>query len=140
MIHDLSRLRNVVEGLQETFEVSNQEVPPCPEGFEVLRETPLLGDGRFNLEVTQDSHTSEGLDAATKTLNLSVLVTSLMVDRGYETPASIMVAIKCQDDRVGERGARAGKWIWERWENDWLFREGSEVWGKHAFDTLVFRC
>lgn len=128
MIHDLSRLRNVVEGLQETFEVSNQEVPPCPEGFEVLRETPLLGDGRFNLEVTQDSHTSEGLDAATKTLNLSVLVTSLMVDRGYETPASIMVAIKCQDDRVGERGARAGKWIWERWENDWLFREGSEVW------------
>jgi hypothetical protein len=39
-----------------------------------------------------------------------------------------MVAIKCQDDRVGERGARAGKWIWEHWQSDWSFREGSEVW------------
>lgn len=46
----------------------------------------------------------------------------------YETSASMMTAIKCQDDRVGERGARAD-WIWEFWQGQWKFRHGSEVWG-----------
>lgn len=46
----------------------------------------------------------------------------------YEMSASMMTAIKCQDDRVGERGARP-EWVWEFWQNDWVFREESEVWG-----------
>ena len=43
--------------------------------------------------------------------------------------ASMFAAIKCQDDRVGERGARA-EWAWEYWHNNWVFRQGSEVWGE----------
>ena len=41
----------------------------------------------------------------------------------------MFAAIKCQDDRVGERGARA-EWAWEYWHNNWVFRQGSEVWGQ----------
>ena len=46
----------------------------------------------------------------------------------YEMSASMMTAVKCQDDRIGERGARPD-WVWENWQNDWVFREGNEVWG-----------
>jgi hypothetical protein len=53
----------------------------------------------------------------------------------YETCASIMAAIKCQDDRVGERGARP-EWIWEFWQNDWVFRRESEVWGSY-YNTMI---
>lgn len=48
----------------------------------------------------------------------------------YEMSASMMTAIKCQDDRAGERGARA-EWVWEFWQNDWVFRQESEVWGEY---------
>jgi hypothetical protein len=63
---------------------------------------------------------------------LSLFITSLMLE--YSHPefahsASMMAAIKCQDDRAGERGARAN-WVWENWQNDWLFRQESEVWGE----------
>jgi hypothetical protein len=66
---------------------------------------------------------------------LSLYITSLMLDfpHEYETSASMMTAIKCQDDRVGERGARA-EWIWEFWQDRWKFRPDSEVWG----DALLF--
>jgi hypothetical protein len=65
---------------------------------------------------------------STRTLVLSV--TSLTVD-SYQPDydASIMVAIKCQDDKAGERGARPA-WIWEEWQNGWTFRPDSEVWGE----------
>ena len=46
----------------------------------------------------------------------------------YEIYASMFAGIKCQDDRAGERGARPD-WVWEFWQNDWTFREDSEVWG-----------
>lgn len=46
----------------------------------------------------------------------------------YEIYSSMFAGIKCQDDRAGERGARAD-WVWEFWQNDWTFREDSEVWG-----------
>lgn len=49
----------------------------------------------------------------------------------YEMPSSMFAAIKCQDDRAGERGARA-KWAWEYWQDGWVFRQESEVWGKYA--------
>ena len=56
-------------------------------------------------------------------------------DQGdYETSASMMAAIKCQDDRVGERGARPD-WVWEFWQNDWVFRRESEVWGECSLIT-----
>lgn len=58
-------------------------------------------------------------------------ITSLALDFAhpdYEMSASMMAAIKCQDDRSGERGARP-EWLWENWQNDWVFRQESEVWG-----------
>ena len=63
---------------------------------------------------------------------LSLYITSLTIDfahTDYEMSASMFAAIKCQDDRVGERGARA-EWAWEYWHSNWAFRQGSEVWGK----------
>lgn len=63
---------------------------------------------------------------------LSLYITSLSMDIAhgdYEISASMMTAIKCQDDRVGERGARP-EWAWEHWQNDWIFRQESEVYGR----------
>lgn len=48
----------------------------------------------------------------------------------YEYPTSMMAGIKCQNDRVGEKGSRP-EWVWEFWHNDWVFRRESEVWGKN---------
>ena len=45
----------------------------------------------------------------------------------YEISASMLAAIKCQDDRVGERGARAD-WAWDTWQTEWTFRQDNEVW------------
>lgn len=62
---------------------------------------------------------------------LSLYITSLLIDYAhtdYELSASMFAAIKCQDDQVGERGARA-EWVWEHWQNSWTFRQGNEVWG-----------
>ena len=68
---------------------------------------------------------------------LSIYITSLLdfPQGDYETCASMMAAIKCQDDRVGERGVRP-EWIWEFWQNDWVFRRESEVWGSY-YNTLI---
>lgn len=68
----------------------------------------------------------------TQAPSLSLLVTSVMLEYAhtdYEIYTSMFAGIKCQDDRVGERGARPN-WAWEFWQNDWVFREDSEVWGK----------
>ena len=78
---------------------------------------------------------------------LSLYVTSLTVDfahTDYELSASMFAAIKCQDDRIGERGARA-EWAWEYWQNSWSFRQGSEVWGElsncfRIFFETNYRC
>lgn len=50
----------------------------------------------------------------------------------------MFAGIKCQDDRVGERGART-EWAWEYWQNDWVFREDSEVWGEGRVLQLAAR-
>lgn len=63
---------------------------------------------------------------------LSLYVTCLMLDypnAEYEIAASMLAAIKCQDDRVGERGARAD-WAWDFWQTEWTFRQDNEVWRK----------
>ena len=69
---------------------------------------------------------------------LSIYITSLLdfPQGDYETCASMMAAIKCQDDRVGERGVRP-EWIWEFWQNDWVFRRESEVWGSYYTNTMI---
>lgn len=54
----------------------------------------------------------------------------------YEMPASMFTAIKCQDDKVGERGARA-EWAWEYWQDGWVFRQESEVWGEANATILL---
>jgi hypothetical protein len=67
---------------------------------------------------------------ATNTHTLSLYVTCLMLDEPnaeYEISASMLAAIKCQDDRVGERGARAD-WAWDTWQTEWTFRQDNEVW------------
>jgi hypothetical protein len=48
----------------------------------------------------------------------------------YEISASMLAAIKCQDDRIGERGARSD-WAWDVWQNEWTFRQDNEVWREH---------
>lgn len=66
-----------------------------------------------------------------QTPTLSLFVTSVMLEYAhtdYEICSSMFAGIKCQDDRAGERGARAG-WAWEFWQDEWTFREDSEVWG-----------
>lgn len=57
----------------------------------------------------------------------------------YEAYASMTAAVKCQDDLAGQRGARPD-WVWEFWQNDWVFRKGSEVWGEFLrnSDTYIF--
>lgn len=50
----------------------------------------------------------------------------------YEIYTSMFAGIKCQDDRAGERGARPD-WVWEFWQNEWTFREDSEVWGEPPY-------
>jgi len=55
----------------------------------------------------------------------------LMIDFAqgdYEMPASMMTAIRCQNNRICDRAARAD-WVWQHWQHDWVFRRESEVWG-----------
>jgi hypothetical protein len=70
-------------------------------------------------------------DQLPKIPQLSLYITSLMLEfahADYESSATMMAAIKCQHDRAGERGARTD-WAWEFWQDDWTFRQESEVWG-----------
>ena len=90
---------------------------------DVANVTPTHSASPFN----EDS-ASSALNAKT---NLSLCVTSLMLDlgQGPEYEVTMMAAVKVQDDRGGERGARAD-WVWEYWEKEWSFRQDSEVWGE----------
>lgn len=100
--------------------------------FEIFRESPMLGDGKFKLEIARPAP-AEGPDTSTNAQvarTLSLFVTSVIIEYAhtdYEICSSMFAGIKCQDDRVGERGARPD-WAWEYWQNDWVFREDSEVW------------
>ena len=113
--------------------------------FELLKQSPVLGDNKFKLEIGQFLYILvvwsllinllappvDGTSSSSPT-TLSIYITSLLdfPQGDYETCASMMAAIKCQDDRVGERGVRP-EWIWEFWQNDWVFRRESEVWGSY---------
>ncbi|PCH41190.1 hypothetical protein WOLCODRAFT_100015 [Wolfiporia cocos MD-104 SS10] len=136
VVRDVHRLRDFVEGV-ETTEAPNDtaEGDPDTEYFEVLKESPTIGDGKFKLEIAKTPPPENMENATLPTLRnqlptLSVYITSLMVDFSnaeYEMSTSMFAAIKCQDDRAGERGARA-EWVWEYWHDGWVFRQESEVW------------
>ena len=118
--------------------------------FDVLRESPMLGDGKFKLEIGEShllchytaclypcpAYKSPEDIAEESKPHLSLFVTSVMLEYAhtdYEICTSMFTGIKCQEDRAGERGARPD-WAWEFWHNDWVFREDSEVWGeRHNF-------
>lgn len=123
-VRDVHKLRNFVEGLgEEAIEEESSD-------FEILKQSPVLGDSKFKLEIACVQPNEGAADTSTTKPRLSLYITSLMVDfahADYESSASMMTAIKCQADRVGERGAPA-EWVWEFWQMDWTFRQGHEVW------------
>ncbi|KZT24606.1 hypothetical protein NEOLEDRAFT_430590 [Neolentinus lepideus HHB14362 ss-1] len=122
IVRDVRKLRDFVEDGGANEERSENDGDQ-QEDYEIFKESPILGEGKFKLEIAR----SPAVDGRTQTLSL--YLTSLLVDyaHDYEMSASMMTAIKCQDDRVGERGARA-EWVWEHWDNDWMFRQEREVW------------
>ncbi|CAE6436993.1 unnamed protein product [Rhizoctonia solani] len=97
---------------------------------ELLRESPIIGDGKFKLEVCA-SCSPNILDTSQDPARLSAFVTSLMLDYAPHTDtelcATMMAAIKVRGDFAGERGARAD-WVWEFWDQEWTFRKESEFW------------
>jgi hypothetical protein len=151
VVNDVAKLRDFVEddnghGQDETPE---GRVGPDRDEFEILRESPMLGDGKYKLEIGTKQAISllsrsqraylartppDAEIATTQVPTLSLFVTSLMLDYAnaeYEVSASMLAAIKCQDDRVGERGARAD-WAWDTWQSEWTFRQDNEVWREHS--------
>ncbi|KAF5321587.1 hypothetical protein D9619_000469 [Psilocybe cf. subviscida] len=134
-VNDVQKLRNFVEDVEPVV-LDNGERPARSDlsDFEILRQSPMIGDHKFKLEIAQ-TLAVEGEAPSSAPPTLSLYITSLMlelVQGDYETHASMMAAIKIEDDRVGQRGARPD-WVWEFWQNDWVFRRESEVWGKKNF-------
>lgn len=134
VVRDVRKLRDFVErGTPQAkdAEGSNENAETeLRDSFEILNESPMLGDGKFKLEIARTPLSTDSIPGAATTPTLSLYVTCLMLDYAnaeYELSASILAAIKCQDDRVGERRARAN-WIWENWQNEWAFRQENEVW------------
>ncbi|KZT12724.1 uncharacterized protein LAESUDRAFT_808275 [Laetiporus sulphureus 93-53] len=137
IVRDVRRLRDFVEAPEATDQTDESDEPATPDAgyFEILRESPVIGDGKFKLEIAKtpilenpEEIPAPAMKAQTQTLSL--YITSLMVDfphTEYEMSTSLFAAIKCQDDKVGERGARPD-WAWEYWHDGWVFRHESEVW------------
>ncbi|KZS97936.1 hypothetical protein SISNIDRAFT_449536 [Sistotremastrum niveocremeum HHB9708] len=138
-VRNASALDSWLQGSPTASEETTEETTVSRESFEFLRESPIIGDGKFKLEIatspseTTQDETSEPRpegDGLPLQNSLSLYITSLMVDFAhgdYEHSASVMVAIKCPDDRSGERGSRS-EWLWELWAHDFLFRRESEFW------------
>ncbi|KAI0353004.1 hypothetical protein OH77DRAFT_1407778 [Trametes cingulata] len=133
VVRNVSRLRDHIEN-QSTAEGDED---PDDEEFEILKEYPELGDGKFKLEISATTGTepadAEGSSVPvvrTEPPRLCLHITCLPIAYAhpdYETSASMFAAIKCQDDRIGERGARA-EWVWENWQSNWVFGQDREVW------------
>lgn len=126
-VRDVHKLRDFVEGIEQPSSSAGQS-QVIADDFEILRQSPVMGDSKFKLEIAPIMR--EGNSTPSSQSFLSLYVTSLMMDYAqgdYETSASMMAGIKCQDDRIGERGARPD-WVWEFWQNNWVFRQESEVW------------
>ncbi|KAF8646374.1 hypothetical protein AX16_007240 [Volvariella volvacea WC 439] len=127
VVRGVHKLRDFVEGTPQPGEqAANAD---DLDDYEILKQSPIIGDNRFKLEIVRPSvNETDGEQSVKPTLSL--YITCLTMDfahSDYELSASMMTAIKCQEDRAGERGARP-EWIWEFWQNDWVFRQESEVW------------
>ncbi|KAI0832595.1 hypothetical protein BC628DRAFT_1347451 [Trametes gibbosa] len=136
VVRDVSRLKDHIENPTAT----EGEDSPDDDDFEILKDSPELGDGKFKLEIsaTRDSEFRPDVEGAsvpfvrTGLSRLALHITCLSIDYarqdyGSEVSASMFAAIKSQDDRVGERGARA-EWVWENWQSNWVFGQDREVW------------
>ncbi|KAJ7752762.1 hypothetical protein DFH07DRAFT_1031354 [Mycena maculata] len=120
VVRDVHKLRNFIEGDED-----GTSSRTGAEDFEILKHSPMMDD-KFKLEIARASPNEGAINSDSKPQTLSLYITSLILDfaHNYEMNASIMAAIKCQDDRVGARP----DWVWEFWQNDWVFRRESEVW------------
>ncbi|KAG6880167.1 hypothetical protein C0992_004619 [Termitomyces sp. T32_za158] len=105
IVHDVRRLRDFVEN------VGGQNTENAD--FEVLKQSPILGDKEFKLEIEGSSDSNKP--------TLSLYITSILdfADTDHGFSASMMTAIKCQADRFGERGAPP-EWVWDFWQPDWI--------------------
>ena len=151
VVRDVQKLKEYTEELH-AHDSEAHSSGLSTDDFEILRESPMLGDGKFKLEIGDTDYlnvcgkdswsaakptTPDAPDTVTPLIRtpsttLSLYITSVMLEYAhtdYEIYASMFAGIKCQDDRAGERGARP-EWVWEFWQNDWIFREDSEVWGE----------
>jgi hypothetical protein len=50
VVQDVRKLRNFVEG-RGPDETADGRDGPEPDDFEILRESPMLGDGKYKLEI-----------------------------------------------------------------------------------------
>ncbi|EKM80004.1 hypothetical protein AGABI1DRAFT_120042 [Agaricus bisporus var. burnettii JB137-S8] len=122
-VRDVQKLHDFIEGDGRSA-TTNQDQN---EEFDILKQSHIMGD-KFKLEIARTVHGEETLSPPRQTLSL--YITPLMMDfaqADYEVPASMMAAVRYQDNRVGERGFRAG-WVWQFWQHDWVFRQENEVW------------
>ncbi|KAF6762143.1 hypothetical protein DFP72DRAFT_1061420 [Ephemerocybe angulata] len=120
VVKNVSKLRDFVEGVAP----ADGEPLLTADDFELLKQSPTLGD-KYKLEIAPSSSPDDNTRAF-----LSLYITSLEMDYalgGFESAATMMAAIKCQDEAAGARGARP-EWVWDFWQHDWIFRQESEVW------------
>ncbi|KAJ4479314.1 hypothetical protein J3R30DRAFT_3477488 [Lentinula aciculospora] len=130
VVRDVHKLRDFVEGVLSLGSVEGEDSTPIEaDDFDILKHSPVIGDGKFKLEIARTAPTIERDSTVGKPSGLALYITPLMLDFAhpqYELSATMMAGIKCQDDRAGERGARAD-WPFEVW-HDWVFRQDNEVW------------
>jgi hypothetical protein len=161
-VRNVRELRDYVEGIETQNSLEPRSFDGSPDGKDpaipaILKEAPVIGDGKFKLEIGRTSSGEEAsainsppvatevvqsiptvnmLSSSTSSApansisTMSLFLTSMQLDwshGGYEIAATLMAGIKCSEDRPGERGARS-EWVWEAWR-DWVFCKGSEFWG-----------
>jgi hypothetical protein len=140
VVSDVERLSRFIESDADLNGDDDQSsIKDDDQSFEVLSQSPLLGDGKFKLEIgTRPVLHKKPILGVTffqaRTpggQTLSLYVTSLVVgysNNNYEVSATVLAAIKTNNNKVGERGRT--EWVWKEWQNDWTFRQESEVWGE----------
>jgi len=129
-VRNVRALRDYVEGSTLTLNTVSEDVPSI---HEVLKDSPDMAEGKFKVEIVVAlSNEAKPTPAETGGLNnpeksrLLLCITSLMIDLVQEYNVTMLAAVRVEDDRGGEHGARAD-WHWNYWE-DWRFRQDSEVW------------
>ncbi|KIK67825.1 hypothetical protein GYMLUDRAFT_155333 [Collybiopsis luxurians FD-317 M1] len=124
-VKNVRKLRNFIEGV-----LPHPSSETEAEDFDLLKHSPVIGDGKFKLEIARTTPVSTSSKSLASPIpRLSLYITPLNLEFAhpqYELSATMMAGIKCQDDKAGERGARAD-WPFEVWD-DWVFRTDNEVW------------